>query len=76
MPDGIDGVETYRRALLINPNQKAIIVSGFSETERVREVQNMGAGAFVKKPLNRKTIALAVRNELDRVAETASLPSR
>ncbi|MEE9441703.1 MAG: PAS domain S-box protein [candidate division Zixibacteria bacterium] len=69
MPPGMDGTETYRRILDINPNQKAIIVSGFSESDRVREAQALGIGAFVKKPLTKKAIAVAVREELDRQAK-------
>ncbi|MGZ6276690.1 MAG: PAS domain S-box protein, partial [Syntrophales bacterium] len=45
MDPGIDGLETYRRVLAINPKQKAIIVSGFSETERVKKALELGAGA-------------------------------
>lgn len=66
MPPGIDGVETYRRILEIRPDQKALIVSGFSESARVFEAQSLGAGAFVKKPLTRTTIATALRTGLDR----------
>ncbi len=66
MDPGIDGMETYRRILGINPGQKAIIVSGFSETDRVRRAQEMGAGAFVRKPYILEKIGFAVRNELDR----------
>ena len=66
MPAGIDGTETYRKVLMINPAQKAVIVSGYSETERVLEAQKLGAGAFVKKPLTLQGIAAAVRKELDR----------
>ncbi|RKX27097.1 MAG: hypothetical protein DRP47_07095 [Candidatus Zixiibacteriota bacterium] len=69
MPPGIDGVETYKRAIEINPDQKAIIVSGFSETGKVLAVQKLGAGAFVKKPLTRKSIATTVRKELDKKAK-------
>ncbi len=69
MPPGIDGTETYRRVLEIQPNQKAIIVSGFSETELVLDAQKLGAGAFVKKPVTKKAIAAAVRTELDRAIE-------
>ena len=36
MDPGIDGLETYRRILEICKDQKAIIVSGFSETDRVQ----------------------------------------
>jgi YesN/AraC family two-component response regulator len=66
MPPGIDGLETYQRVLGINPKQKAIIVSGFSETERVKEAQKLGAGAYVKKPYVMEKIGVAIRDELDR----------
>jgi PAS domain S-box-containing protein len=70
MPGGIDGAETYRRILEIRPHQKAIILSGFSESERVLEAQRLGAGAFVKKPITKEIIATTIRAELDRVVET------
>jgi two-component system, cell cycle sensor histidine kinase and response regulator CckA len=66
MEPGMDGMETYRRIVEINPEQKSIIVSGFSETDRVRKAQEMGAGAFVRKPYILEKIGLAVRKELDR----------
>jgi two-component system cell cycle sensor histidine kinase/response regulator CckA len=66
MTPGIDGLETYRRILEINPKQKAIIVSGFSETERVKEAQKLGAGAYVKKPYIMEKIGTAIRDELNR----------
>jgi CheY-like chemotaxis protein len=67
MPAGIDGTETYRRALKINPHQKAIIISGFSESKRVQEALSLGVGAFLRKPLTRDNIGAAVRIELDKV---------
>ena len=45
MPQGIDGLETYRRILDIRPEQKTIIASGYAETERVKLAQELGAGA-------------------------------
>jgi len=66
MDPGIDGLETYKRILEFHPNQKALIVSGFSETKRVKEAQRLGAGAYVKKPFLLQKIGLAVRDELDR----------
>jgi PAS domain S-box-containing protein len=65
MDPGIDGLETYRRILKLKPNQKAIIVSGFSETERVKEAQNLGAGVYVRKPYLMEKIGRAVKAELD-----------
>jgi PAS domain S-box-containing protein len=66
MAPGIDGLETYKRVLKINPKQKAIIVSGYSETERVREAQRLGAGAYLKKPYIMEKIGVVIREELDR----------
>jgi CheY-like chemotaxis protein len=66
MEPGINGFETYRRILGINPKQKAIIVSGFSETGRVKKTLELGAGSFIRKPYVLETIGLAVRRELDR----------
>ncbi len=70
MPGGIDGAETYQQIIEIYPNQKAIIVSGFSESDRVLDAQKMGAGAFIKKPITKNIIAAAVRTELDRPQKT------
>ena len=66
MVPGIDGLETYQRILEINPKQKAVIVSGFSETDRVKEAQKLGAGAYVRKPYVMETLGMAIRNELQR----------
>ena len=66
MAPGMDGMETYRRVLEINPKQKAILVSGFSETDRVLKAQMLGAGVYVKKPYVMETIGLAIRKELER----------
>ena len=63
---GIDGLETYQKVLEINPKQKAILVSGFSETERVRKAQETGAGVYVKKPYIMEKIGVAIRDELNR----------
>jgi two-component system, cell cycle sensor histidine kinase and response regulator CckA len=66
MTPGMDGLDTYVKILEGHPHQKAVIVSGFAETGRVRKVQEMGAGQFVKKPYIMEKIGMAVRQELDR----------
>jgi len=66
MDPGIDGLETYRRILEIRPHQKAVIVSGFAETDRVKEAQKLGAEAYVKKPYVLERIGLAVRGTLQK----------
>jgi len=65
MDPGMDGLDTFRCILEQHPGQKAIIVSGFSETGRVEEAQRLGAGAYVRKPYLMEKLGMAVRTELD-----------
>jgi PAS domain S-box-containing protein len=67
MDTGINGRETYERIVKIHSGQKAIIVSGFAETDDVREAQKMGAGKYIKKPVTMESIGLAVKEELGSV---------
>jgi PAS domain S-box-containing protein len=64
MDPGMNGRETYERIIKIHPYQKAVIVSGFAETDEVKKAQKLGAGRYIKKPLTLKTIGLAVQEEL------------
>jgi signal transduction histidine kinase len=66
MDPGMDGLDTYRNILEINPKQKAIIISGFSDTDRVKETQKLGAGQYIKKPYTLEKLGIAVRSELDK----------
>jgi PAS domain S-box-containing protein len=66
MEPGMDGLDTYFKILEIHPHQKAIIVSGFSETERVTRAQELGAGAYVKKPYVLEKLGLALKKGLER----------
>jgi len=66
MDPGMDGFDTYKEVLKIYPQQKAIIVSGFSETERVNQAHALGAGAYLKKPYVLEKLGMTVRKELDR----------
>jgi PAS domain S-box-containing protein len=63
---GISGRETYERIIRNNPDQKAIIVSGFAETNEVKEAQRIGAGTYIKKPLILQKLGQAVKEELHR----------
>ena len=66
MDPDMDGLDTYKKIIRIHPRQKAIIVSGYAETERVVEAQSLGAGAYVRKPYVRERLGMAVRKELDK----------
>ncbi len=58
---GMDGYETYRQICRIRPGQKAIIASGYAETDRVRKTLALGAGKYIKKPYTLATIGEAVK---------------
>jgi PAS domain S-box-containing protein len=68
MDPGIDGLETYQRIVEFRPGQKAVIVSGYAETERVAKAQECGAGAYVRKPYMLERLGMEVRKELDRIS--------
>jgi DNA-binding NtrC family response regulator len=63
--DACDGLETYKRISELCPGQKAILVSGFTATDRAGEMMSMGAGCL-PKPYSLKDLSVALRKELDR----------
>lgn len=66
MSPGISGRTTYEQIIGMYPGQKAIIVSGYAETDEVRETLRLGAGKFLKKPLMIQELAVAIQDELRR----------
>ena len=64
MAPGIDGLDTYKKILKLKPGMKAIITSGFSESDRVKQALKLGAGMYVKKPYTMEKIGLAVSREM------------
>ncbi|MDQ1353684.1 MAG: hypothetical protein QG657_3991 [Acidobacteriota bacterium] len=66
MEGGMDGLDTYKEILKIKPGIRAVIASGFSETARVKEAVQLGAGAYIKKPYTLEKIGLALKMELEK----------
>lgn len=66
MAPGIDGLETYQQVKKLHPRQKAIITSGYAETERVKVAQRCGVGGYLKKPYTVHSLAAAIKSELNR----------
>ncbi|MBU0681717.1 MAG: response regulator, partial [Proteobacteria bacterium] len=64
MTPGINGKETYARISALHPGQKAIIASGFSQSEAVQETLALGACQFIKKPYTMAQLGQAVKKEL------------
>ena len=62
----MDGLTLYRRMLAFNPSQKALLISGFSESTRVRKALEIGAGGYIRKPFSLRHIASAVKAILEK----------
>ncbi|MCP3891366.1 MAG: response regulator, partial [Desulfobulbaceae bacterium] len=60
MTPGIDGLETFRRIMKFKANQRTIVASGFSATDRVKEILKISGGKYLKKPYSLETLGLAV----------------
>lgn len=61
LPGSMDGLDTYKEIIKINPGQKTLITSGFTQTERVREMQRLGAGRYLRKPYTMTDIGQAIK---------------
>lgn len=64
MEPGMNGRQTYEKILEMYPAQKAIIASGFSEGDEVKEALRLGVGGFVKKPYSRDQLGRIVSHVL------------
>jgi len=64
MDGGLEGLDTYREILTLYPRQKALIASGYSESERVREALRLGVGGCLKKPYTLEELSSAIRRVL------------
>lgn len=65
MGPGMNGAQAFQRIKEINPQQKAIILSGYEESTKVVMAQSLGAGMYLRKPVGIEALAKAIRNELE-----------
>jgi len=75
MEEDFDGLDTYRAIARIRPRQRCMLISGFTEGDRVRAAQNLGAGGFLQKPFSILQLARTVRNEIDAGSEAVGTSS-
>lgn len=64
MAPGMNGRETYEQILKINPAQKVIIASGFSEDEEIKKIHALGGIQFMNKPYTVDQIGIAIKQAL------------
>lgn len=64
MDPGMSGRQTYEAILKKYPDQKALVVSGFSESDDVKETLRLGAWGFIEKPYSLTDLGNGVRDVL------------
>ena len=64
MEPGMRGSQAYEEIIKLYPEQKAIIVSGFSESDDVKATIKLGAAGFIKKPFSMDELGQAVKEAL------------
>ena len=64
LEDEMDGLDTYEEIIKIKPDQKTIVVSGYSESERVKKAELLGVKGFIQKPYKLKEIGLTIQDVL------------
>lgn len=72
MDPGMDGLDTFKQILAMKPGQKTVIVSGYSETDRVKEALLLGVSDYIKKPYLLETIGTALIRTLNGLTQNKS----
>jgi len=64
MDPEMDGLDTYQRILEVRPTQKVIIVSGYSETDRIKKAMELGVRNYIKKPYGLEELTAMINKVL------------
>jgi len=71
MGPGLNGRQTYEKILKLYPDQKAIVASGFSESDDVIATLKLGAQGFIKKPYSIEQLGHVVKAALNSNSQVA-----
>ncbi len=64
MEPGINGYQTYKEISSVHSGQKAVIASGFSESNDVKAALALGASGFIKKPYSREQLGKTIKEAM------------
>lgn len=67
MGDGLNGCETYERMLKNSPDQKAMVISGYSKNEEAEKIRDLGVKHFLEKPVTLPQIGSAIKDILSKI---------
>lgn len=64
MENDLTGCQLYEKMLTINPDQRAIVVSGYSGNEERLKAQELGISHFLDKPVTLPAVSRVIRQVL------------
>ena len=67
MPPGMNGRETFKAIRKIHPQQKALLVSGYSEDADVQKTLHAGCSGFLKKPYSMAQLTRMIKQLMGQV---------
>lgn len=66
MEPGISGYETFKQITTFKPDQKALIVSGYANSDAVEKLKKLGVSGFLKKPYTLIQLGTALQKGLQK----------
>jgi len=69
MPE-MSGTETLEKILIVNPEQKVVVSSGFDSGGSVKKALTIGAKCFLQKPVKMMELLKVVRETIDKEYKT------
>jgi DNA-binding NtrC family response regulator len=73
---GIDGIEVLRRVKDTNPHVEVIILTGHGSDEDCRTCMELGAFAYLQKPVDIEALSETLRKANEKAKESARLRAR
>ena len=64
MEENFDGLDAMREIFETHPEQKCMMISGYSDNKRIQEALELGACDFISKPYSRAELGNALRAHL------------
>lgn len=64
MEPGMNGRQTFEEIIKLYPDQKAVVASGYSESEDVKATLKLGAGGFIMKPYSTVQFGRVIKDVL------------